>query len=202
MRRFGKFRTRLLSSLKKQRTPRSSTSSSAADQQSSARMRRRKSSSDHGSTIDAGTGSSSQESPRQQQQQLHWSEARRIYSEPATREMKIDSSGRESSSTCSSSNLAPLVASVAHHQHSGGAASQSSEKIKGKSRRRNHDVDTQTLQCSSCAEDAPGDRKDSALADLQCGESDGEDDDDDVFLESWEEISAANGQCSHPNSNT
>lgn len=162
-------------------------------------MRRRESSSDHGSTIDAGAGSSSQESPRQQQQQLHWSEARRIYSEPATREMKIESSsGRDSSSTCSSSNLAPAAASVAHHPHSGGAAS-SSEKIKGKNRRRNHhDVDTQTLQCSSsCAEDAPGDRKDSALADLQYGESD---DDDDVFLESWEEISAANGQYSHPNS--
>ena len=107
--------------------------------------------------------------------------------------MKIESSSdRDSSSTCSSSNLAPAAASVAHHPHSGGAAS-SSEKIKGKNRRRNHhDVDTQTLQCSSCAEDAPGDRKDSALADLQYGESD---DDDDVFLESWEEISAANGQC-------
>ena len=102
--------------------------------------------------------------------------------------MKIDrgSSGRDSSSTCSSSNLAPSVA----HPH-GGASS--SEKIKGK-RRRNHD-DTQTL-CRSCED---GDRKDS-LADSQCGESDGEEDDDDVFLESWEEvaaaaISAANGQC-------
>lgn len=189
MRRFGKLRTRLLSSLRKPRTPRSSTSS-AADRQSSARTpRRRESSSDH-DTVDAGAGSSLQQSPPHQQ--LHWSEARRIYSEPATRERKIDresSSGRESSSTCSSSNLAPSVACP----RSG--ASSRSEKIKGK-RRRNHD-DTQTL-CRSCAEDEG--RKDS-LADSQCGDSDDDDDDDDVFLESWEEvaaaaISAANGQCS------
>ncbi len=105
--------------------------------------------------------------------------------------MDRGSSGRESSSTCSSSNLAP---SVAH------GASSGSEKIKGK-RRRNHG-DTQTLY-RSC-EDGSGavrDREDS-LADSQCGESDGEDDDnDDVFLESWEEVAAAafsatNGQCS------
>ncbi len=103
--------------------------------------------------------------------------------------MKIDSGG-ESSSTCSSSNNLAPASSVGHPQS---GASSSTEKIKGKSRRRNHG-DTQTL-CRSCAED----RKDSALADLQCGaESDGEEeDDDDVFLESWEEVASANGQCSH-----
>ena len=181
MRRFGK---RILSSLqlRKQRTSRSSSNSSSSTDQCSARTRRRESSTDHG-TVDAGAGNSSQQSP---QQQLHWSEARRIYSEPATREMKIDrgsSSGRDSSSTCSSSNLAP--------GHAHGGASSLAGKIKGK-RRRNHD-DRQTL-CRSCAEEA----------DSQCGgESDGEeedDDDDDVFLESWEEVAAAvisaeSGQC-------
>ena len=76
MRRFGKLRTRLLSSLRK-RAPRRNTDNS------------RESNSD-----DADSNSS--------QQQLHWSEARRIYSEPATREMKVERS-RDSSS--SSGNL-------------------------------------------------------------------------------------------------
>ena len=53
------------------------------------------------------------------------------------------------------------------------------EKIKGKE--RNHgDIDAQTL-CRTCTSDS---------VDSQCGETDGEDDDD-VFLESWEEVAAA-----------
>lgn len=82
-------------------------------------------------------------------------------------------------------------------------ASSGSEKIKGK-RKRNHCDAAQTL-CRGCEErSGVRDREDSLADSAQCEESDGEDDDnDDVFLESWEEVAAVaaiqaatNGQCS------
>lgn len=145
MRRFGKLRTRILSGLRK-----SSTSTRS-------RSIHRTSTECDGSENEASTGGL--------QEQLHWSEARRIYSEPASREFKVDrdSSASEESSASSSSLC--------------GAAA------------RRTDAGRQNGRGLSAAAGKTGPvRRDESLDSQCCAESDGED--DDVFLDSWEETSA------------
>ena len=104
--------------------------------------------------------------------------------------MKVDqsNSSRESSASGCSSNLAPSPEV--------GAAS---EKIKGNEKRNRGDARTVLCRTHRTSAEAGIGCRDE-LVDSQCGETDAEDDDDDVFLESWEEIAAtaistANGQC-------
>ena len=147
MRRFGKLRTLLLSVLRKSSRSRSINRTSTEGEEASS----------------GGL-----------QEQLHWSEARRIYSEPASREFKVDrgSSASEESSASSSS-------------------------LCGSAARRTDTARQNGRALAAAGKTDPG-RRDESLDSQCCGESDGED--DDVFLQSWEETgatvagSAANGE--------
>lgn len=142
MRRFGKLRTRLLSSIRK-RSARNGDGSSPEERRA---------------------GSSSP------QAELHWSEARRIYSEPAASQFKVERGSSEESSSDS-------ICAGGHLQTGGGGKS---EVTPAEKRHRDGESDS------------------------QCGESDGED--DDVFLDSWEEAPvpagrAGNGEKARPTAN-
>lgn len=175
MRRFGKLRTRLLSSLRK-RASRRSTDNQGRDVSSE--------------FSDSASGSSNQPSP----QQLHWSEARRIYSEPASREVKVDSGSSEDTVSVSSSNLVvPARVKKGLEKKRSYRGGQNMTGL-GKKRPGVTTTPRTTKTCSSSG----GSREDYEFPCPYGAESDGED--DDVFLESWEEMiagstSAAKGQC-------
>ena len=170
MRRFGKLRTRLLSSFRK-RAPRRSTDNLATPEEA-----------DSNSTI---SDNATDEKPSLQQ--LHWSEARRIYSEPASRELKVERESSEDTASVdsSSSNLVMVTGKKKGVKKPRGGG----QAVRTSTRKERHG--TATTTCSSTDDSGSGESPEDAELQCACGaESDGED--DDVFLESWEEVAAAN----------
>lgn len=193
MRRFGKLRTRLLSSLRK-RSP------------SSRRAERYSNSKDSLNSDGERTPSPTpqlQRGTQQQQQQLHWSEARRIYSEPASRELKVErsSSSATGSSEEENSTITPSRIGRASLSTSSNLTERERNDATVKKLRRNRGRRGRT-PCghsnSRLGTSTGGDTYSSAGSQSdqlqQSADSDAEEDDeddDDVFLESWEEVAAA-----------